>query len=148
MLIKPEFEFNDDEESKEENIGAFMATSDLIDLFTNEGRYKDDPSIVSSKEKTLTLFSKNPFKDFTTSKITEVLTNKNYDQLQEIRKSMIDYRASVERKLLSKLQDKESPTVLNAKRIDIEKWVDRELKEVEGDENSEENTRQKAIKII
>lgn len=139
-----------DEDTGDNNMGDFMATSDLIDLFANEGanKGKDSSSFPSDdKDRTITLFDKNPFKDFTKSKIEEVLQEKDVDQLQEIRKFIIDYRASVERKLLTKLQDKEAPTILRAKRVDIEKWVDKELKDVD-DDNESTNIRHKAIKTI
>lgn len=142
--------FNSNEPHRNEQNEEFMATSDLIKLFTSEGAHKTiEPVELRSDEKghTQTLFDKNPFKDFTMTKIQEVLNDKDTDQVQELYKAAVDYRATVENKLLNKLETKESPRMLKSKRRDIEKWVSKELRDVQ-QETDDERIRQKTIKII
>lgn len=137
-------------DEKDDKNEEFMATSDLINLFTSEGVNKvHEPVELHSDEKehTLTLFEKNPFKDFTMTKIHEVLQDKDFDEMQEIRKNAIYHRASVEKKLLNKTHDKESPSNVTTKRRDIEKWVDNELRDVDED-TDKDKARQKTIKTI
>jgi hypothetical protein len=136
------------EESKNGKSQDFMATSELIDLFTSEGVHKQSFfDSVDEKEHTQTLFEKNPVKDFTMNKIKEILDDKDFDEVQKLRKSAVSYRASVEKKLLVKLHGKDSPTKITTKRSDIEKWVDRELKDIYED-TEEDKAKQKAFKII
>ena len=128
----------------------FMGTNELIDLFTSEGIKKTiESGEYNSEEKmhTQTLFERNPFKDFTMTKIHEMLVNKDHDEMQELRKIAIDYRASIENKLLSKINSKESPKTIKSRRLDIEKWVDQELYEVDN-EIDEDRMRQKTIQTI
>lgn len=137
------------EETKNGKSEEFMATSELIDLFTSEGAHKHLISFdhVDEKEHTQTLFDKNPFKDFTTNKIKQILDNKDFYEVQNLRKSVVNYRASIEKKLLVKLHGKDSPTNIKTRERDIEKWVDKELKDMYED-TEEDKVKQKAFKII
>jgi len=139
-----------DEETKEIKVDEFMGTNEILDLFTSEHAKKTIESgdlVHDEKSQTMTLFDKNPFKDFTYTKIQEVLKDKDFDEMQDIRKNAIDFRASVENKLLNKIQSKESPHNLRSRRIEIEKWVDKELKEI-NDDTDEEKVRLKTINTI
>ena len=134
-------------DEKEVIVDQFMGTNELLDLFTSEGIKKTIELSDTIPEHTVALFNKNPFKDFTMTKMNEVLKDKDYDQIQELRKVAIDYRASVEKKLLSKLDQKESPRTLRSRQIEIERWVDKELQDISND-NDIENIRQKALNTI
>lgn len=125
----------------------FMDTNELLDLFTSEGIKKTIESGDRNLEHTITLFDKNPFKDFTMTKMNEILKDKNFDEIQELRKLAVDYRATVEHKLLDKMELKESPKTLKTRRIELEKWVDHEIKQIENDTDIED-VKQNAINMI
>ena len=134
-------------DEKEAIVDQFVGTNELLDLFKLEGIKKTIELSDTIPEHTVALSDKNPFKDFTMTKMNEVLKNKDYDQIQELRKVAIDYRVSVEKKLLSKLDQKESPRTLRFRRIEIERWVDKELQDISNDTEIE-NMRQKASNTI
>ena len=141
---------NDKSEPSGDKTEDFMGTNDLIDLFEREGIKKTLESgdyNCEEKLQTQALFERNPFKDFTMTKIHEMLINKDYDEMQEIRKMAIDYRAAIENKLLNKIRPKESPKTIKSRKLDIEKWVDQELNEV-NNEDDKDRMRQKTIQTI
>ena len=145
--IPESFIHSNQNDEKDNVVDQFMGTNELLDLFTSEGIKKTIESSDTIPEHTVALFNKNPFKDFTMTKMNEVLKDKDYDQIQELRKVAIDYRASVEKKLLSKLDQKESPRALRSRRLEIEKWVDNELQEIAHDTDID-NMRQKTLNTI
>lgn len=134
------------EENKKED---FMSTNELIKLFSskevNNELTSRDPE--SEEKGSHTVFDKNSFTDFRMNKIQEVLNNKDFDELKTLRKTAITNKASAEKKRLKNLHGEESPTTLKSKRLNLEKWVSKELKEIDED-NDEERFRKKTLMII
>jgi hypothetical protein len=143
--IHANYLYNFDNHSNEDNkTEDFMATNELIDLFQSENNkktYENTEFSPFSKLNTQTLFEKNPFKDFSMAKISEVLNNKDVSGMQEMIKNAIDYRHNV----ISKVKD--SSEKLATRKIDVEKWVEKEINSLDQSQ-SLENLRQKTINTI
>ena len=53
------------------------------------------------------IFERNPFKEFTTNKLNEILANKNYDEIVQIKDEAIKYHEKLEHGYINRLERKE-----------------------------------------
>lgn len=104
------------------------------------------------------IFDRNPFKDFTTNKLHEILQAKDQRQLQEMREEALLYGEKIEKQFIKRLENKKqlSPNSIQKKKFELEKWVSVEKKQIEenkeqleGSYNADlERGRKEAIDII
>jgi hypothetical protein len=78
------------------------------------------------------LFERNPFKDFTTNKLQDLLTGKNYAEVVSMREEAIKYHESLQKGYINRLERRHeaSPTSISRQRYELEKWIIKERQEI------------------
>ena len=130
--------------SHENTSQDFVATNELIKIFTSEGDEKkdDDPKGVNKHK----MFDNHSFKDFTKNKMDEILHDKQFDERNTLDQERVHYGASEEKKDHKKLQIQDSPGSIRSKKLNIEKWVDTDVDKIYRED--EDQIRSKTLKII
>ncbi|CDW82922.1 iq calmodulin-binding motif family protein [Stylonychia lemnae] len=79
------------------------------------------------------IFERNPFKEFTTNKLNEVLANKNYNEIAQLKEDALKYQEKLEKGYINRLERREelSPKSSQRRKYELERWVSSERKKVQ-----------------
>lgn len=79
------------------------------------------------------IFDRNPFHNFTTNKLHEILQSKNYHEVLGMREDALKYHENLENGYLNRLETKQqvSPKRIHQRKYDLERWVSAERKDIE-----------------
>jgi hypothetical protein len=100
--------YNNNDHSHQFNVHPFLATNSSI-------------------------FERNPFHDFTTNKLHEILQSKNYHEVLGMREDALKFHEHLENGYLNRLETKKqvSPKRIHQRKYDLERWVSAEKKDIE-----------------
>jgi len=81
-----------------------------------------------SMEGLVSIFERNPFKEFTTKKFKEFMQEGNMDKIIEMREKALEIRHKAHMDNMKKMLENKrvSPRTFQAKQIELEKWVNKE----------------------
>lgn len=79
------------------------------------------------------LFLRNPFKEFTQRKFQELLQHANMERLIKMREQALEARHQTQVDYMNKMLETKrfSPNTFNTKKIELEKWVSKEKKQIQ-----------------
>ncbi len=74
------------------------------------------------------VFERNPFQDFTTNKLNDLLQGKSRDDVVRMREEALRFQEKLERGFINRLEKKEqlSPSSAYRRKFELEKWVSAE----------------------
>lgn len=94
------------------------------------------------------IFERNPFKEFTTNKLNEVLANKNYNEISHLKDEALKYQEKLEKGYINRMEKREelSPRSSQRRKYELERWVSTERNKLNN--NHDDNTSNKPINVF